>query len=361
MTNDLSIATARENRISVGLFVPVSGPAGLWGPSCRACAELAADEINARGGLEGRELALSIVDSGGDPADVADAASLLLEDRDIDAIVGMHTSDVREALSQTVSGSIPYVYTPLYEGGETAPGVFCIGETPAQQLLPSLDWLCERYSANRWFLIGNDYVWPRTTNALVRHHFHRRGHAICDEVYVPFGTRDYDMLIDRVVACGTDGVLLSLVGEDAVHFNRRFSASGAAEKILRFSCAVEENILLAIGAQHTDGLFASSGYFAGLDSRKNGTFKERYHERFGERAPTLNTIGQSIYEGVHFLSALARSTAGRHWRQSRGDIQIDGVRSAVFTAAGHSASDIYLAQAAGHDFEIVKQFPPGAL
>ena len=79
--------------------------------------------------------------------------------------------------------------------------------------------------------------------------------------------------------------------------------------MFRLSCAIEENGLLAIGADNTEGLFVSSGYFASLDNDANMAFKERYHNHFGQRAPTLNALGQSTYEGVHFMAALAKRAA----------------------------------------------------
>ena len=102
---------------------------------------------------------------------------------------------------------------------------------------------------------------------------------------------------------------MSLVGQDAVNFNRAFGRCGLARDMFRLSCAIEENGLLAIGADNTDGLFVSSGYFGSLDNDANMAFKERYHNHFGQRAPTLNSLGQSTYEGMHFMAALARRAA----------------------------------------------------
>ena len=89
----------------------------------------------------------------------------------------------------------------------------------------------------------------------------------------------------------------------------RSAAVGLSRDMFRLSCAIEENGLLAIGADNTEGLFVSSGYFASLDNDANMAFKERYHNHFGQRAPTLNSLGQSTYEGVHFMAALARRAA----------------------------------------------------
>jgi ABC-type branched-subunit amino acid transport system substrate-binding protein len=347
----------RADRLTVGLFIPISGAAGIWGPSCRACAELAAAELNARGGIAGREIVFRIVDAGGDPLDVSAAAEVLIEEGEIDAIVGMHTSDVRAGLARAISGVVPYVYTPLYEGGERHPGVFCIGETPDQQLLPGLDWLAERYRARNWYLIGNDYVWPRTTHALVRRHFALQPRAILGESYVPFGTADMEPLVERIREARPDAVLVSLVGQDSIAFNRTFGRAGLGGRILRFSCAVEENMLLGMGEAHVDGLFASAGYFSVIRNRSNGSFLERYQQHFGDRGPALNTIGQNVYEGVHFLLGLAASTQGRDWRSPAGPIPLGGVRRAVYGGDRISRAPMYLAEAQGYEFRIRQTFP----
>jgi len=156
-----------------------------------------------------------------------------------------------------------------------------------------------------------------------------------------------------------NAILLSLVGQDAVQFNRAFGRCGLSRGIFRLSCAIEENGLLAIGADNTDGLFMSSGYFAALDTDANMAFKERYHNHFGQRAPTLNSLGQSTYEGMHFMAALAR-------RAAEGDAPLIGplaaplafrsVRGTRYLGNDQCSQPTYLAQARGHLFE-----PPLAL
>ncbi|HEX6018717.1 MAG TPA: substrate-binding domain-containing protein [Burkholderiaceae bacterium] len=293
----------------VGLLVPINGSAGIWGPSSIACAQLAQAEINAAGGLQERRLQLRIVDSSDEALDVGHVTGDLMRRGAIDAIVGMHTSQVRQRVLRDVARQIPYVYTPLYEGGERTPGVFAIGETPGQQLQPAIEHLMQRYRARRWVFIGNDYCWPRVSHKLAARYVADRGGQVLADRYLPFGVEDHSQLLDEVRRLRPNAILLSLVGQDAVNFNRAFGRCGLSRDMLRLSCAIEENGLLAMGADNTDGLFVSSGYFGSLDNDANMAFKERYHNHFGDRAPTLNSLGQSTYEGMHFMAALARRAA----------------------------------------------------
>jgi len=266
----------------------------------------------------------------------------------------MHTSQVRQRLLRDIARQIPYVYTPLYEGGENTPGVFAIGETPGQQLRPALEYLIERYRARRWVFVGNDYVWPRVSHKLAARYVADRGGELLADRYLPFGAEDYAELLDEIRRLQPNGILLSLVGQDAVQFNRAFGASGLSRNTFRLSCAIEENGLLAIGADNTDGLFVSSGYFASLDSDANMAFKESYYNHFGQRAPTLNALGQSTYEGVHFMAALARRAAhddepllGR----LPAPLAFKSVRGIAYLGNDRCAHPTFLAEAGGHFFQ----------
>lgn len=349
-------ASRRAAPIRLGVYIPTSGVAGLWGPSCRALAELAVSELNEAGGISGRRIEMKLVDAGTTPEHVAAQASTQMLDNQIDAIVGMHTSDVRQALAGAIGGEIPYIYTPLYEGGAAHPGVFCIGETPEQQLLPGLDWLTDRYRLRRWYMIGNDYVWPRRTHALVRRRLTRSGVRVVGEDYLPFGTGDIDQAIQRLSDVSPDGVLVSLVGDDAVQFNRAFARAGLDRKAIRFSCAVEENMLMAMGAGATRGLFAAAGYFGQLQNASNNAFLERYHSRFGDRAPVVNSIGQSVYEGVYFLRALMGDDGD--WRRPGRAIRPGATRQTEWRPSARALQPTYLAEAEGYDFRIVQAFSP---
>ena len=273
----------RRDRLRVALLAPLSGPAGLWGPSCLTSATLAARQINAKGGVVGRELELAFVDAGRDPAEVSEDTLDMVEAGEAQAVVGMHISAVRQALVRALRGRIPYVYTPVYEGGETAPGVFLVGETPALQLKPSIAWLAERRAARRWYFIGNDYVWPHVSHRAARRYVKASGGEIVGESFAPFDCEDYSFHLDRIRAARADAVLVSMVGNDCVSFNRAFAEAGLAPHMLRLSAASEENTLFGIGAENAENLYFAAGYLAGLDTPGNAAFLDGYHAAFGAR------------------------------------------------------------------------------
>lgn len=343
----------------IALLIPMCGSAGLWAPSCIACAQVAIDELNKADGIAGRQVQLIMVDTAIETnAPVEELINSLIETESVDAIVGMHISSMRQRLSKVVQGRIPYIYTPLYEGGENGKGIFAIGETPAQQLGPAMDHLQAIYRPKKWALIGNDYVWPRSSNAYAKTKIAALGSKLSYEKYLPFGQPNFYREIEEITASGSEAVLISLVGQDAVEFNRNFGALNAHEAMIRLSCAIEENALLASGSDGLKRLFSSSSYFASLQSEQNAAFKEKYYTLHGDRAPMLNALGQSTYEGIQFLKELIQ-TRGEGWADfgmpRRAPLIYKSVRNAKFISNDQKSSPIYLARADGVMYSVDKK------
>jgi len=353
-----SCASERASRheLNVALCVPLGGVTGIWGPSALASAKLAAAELNGLSGIGGRTCRLIAVNADDDAPMLEAVLSDLVHSGEVDALVGMHTSRVRQRILTAIGGEIPFVYTPVYEGGECTPGVFAIGDTPARQLQPAIAWLAERERPRRWALLGNDYVWPHVSNRLARNYVARCGAEVVSEDYVPLHTTDFSEQLATIRCAGVDAVLLSLVGEDAIAFNRAFGEQGFGRSALRLSCAIEENELLAIGAQNTERLYVASSYFAALATDANIAFKERYYNHFGDRAPTLNSLGQSTYEGVHFLASLFQRglLEPSQWKQDRREpIAYCSAREAIYSGDGTNLAPTYMAVAEGHAFRVI--------
>ena len=347
---------APRRELNIALCVPMGGLTGIWGPSALASAKLAAAELNRAAGIGGRTCRLLAVDADDDAPMLESVLSEMVHSGEVDALVGMHTSHVRQRILSAIGGQIPFVYTPLYEGGECTPGVFAIGDTPARQLQPAIAWLAKHERPRRWAFLGNDYVWPHVSNRLARDYVARCGAVVVSEEYVPLHTVDFSEQLAAIKRAGADAVLLSLVGEDAIAFNRSFGEQGLGRSALRLSCAIEENELLAIGAHNTERLYVASSYFAALTTDANIAFKERYHNHFGDRAPTLNSLGQSTYEGVHFLASLFERglLEPSQWKQERrAPVSYRSAREAVYGGDGTNLAPTYIAVAEGHVFRVI--------
>lgn len=345
------LALTPRSAFRVALAIPMCGAAGLWAPSCIASAQLAVDEINRAGGIRGRQVELLMIDSAVEAPSPVDAlVNALIDLGAIDAIVGMHISAIRQRLSKIVQARVPYVYTPLYEGGERTPGIFAIGETPPEQIGPAIARLQARYRPRRWAMIGNDYVWPRTSHAYAKQQLRSLGVDLVHERYLPFGLGEMDEAVEALDASGADALLLSLVGQDAVDFNRAFGAAGLHRRIIRLCCAVEENGLLAIGPGNLERMYSAAAYFGALATDANAAFREAYHSLHGDHAPMLNALGQSTYEGLHFLTSLMDQSP-EEWRLLSGALS-DRVRHRSARWQRGVQRPIYLARADGLVFRI---------
>lgn len=290
----------------IALAVPTSGPLGLTGPSGTACAVLAAEEVNAAGGVFGRPIELVPVDAGRAPEVVARTVRQLLDAQAIEAVVGYHTSDIHRAIEKVTAGRAPYVFTPPHEGGRREEGVVLLGEDPVRQLRPVVERFGQRPWFQRWALIGNDYIWPWFVHRTADDLFRRAGAEVVMQQFVPFGQVDPEQLIDQIRRTRTQAVLLSLVGRDLATFNRSFATSPLRESVLRVSGSLEEAGLLEAGGDDTGELYGAMRWFA---SDVGGTeFAERYLRRWGPSAPAIGAYARGCYEGVHALVSDARCT-----------------------------------------------------
>ncbi|WP_211658758.1 substrate-binding domain-containing protein [Phytoactinopolyspora halophila] len=351
----------RHATVNVGLVIPMHGPAGIFGLSCTACAVLAGEEINDEGGLLGREVRLVPIDGAGPPDAVANRVDSMVRSGAVDAITGWHLSHVRRAIVTRLRGGVPYVYSSLYEGGERHPGVFLAGETPERQIGPALSWLSQQMGIRRWAVVGDDYVWPRGSADAVYDFVGLLDLKITDELFVPLGQHDFSPVIERLRRSSAQGILMLLVGQDAVHFNRAFAAAGLDQRMVRLSSLMDENMLLASGAEATGGLFSAAGYFGDLATADALDLLGRYTRRFGPEAPVLNSMGESCYEAMRLLATLVQRTGSLDvrglLRTAREPVGFHGPRGSVHLEDRHLRQRVYLARADGTVFDVVTQLP----
>jgi ABC-type branched-subunit amino acid transport system substrate-binding protein len=342
--------------VSIAFVVPMQGPTGIYGPSCLACGQLAVEQLNAANGIAGRRIELVQVDAGRAPEVVAEDVGRLVDTGRVDAVAGWHISAVRVALTKRIGGRVVYAFAAMHEGSDDTPGVFMLGERPVNQLLPATHWLREHHGARRWVVVGNDYVYPRVTGSVAQEALQGTASEIVQSAYVPLGTSDFGAVINDLKATKADGVIMLLMGQDAVHFNRQFARQGLSDKLLRLSPAIEENTLLGAGAGANDNMYAAAAYFDGLQTVESGEFAKQYYARFGRWAPALNAVGESCYEAIRFLARLgevsgsiAMSAAlptGHFYDSPRGLMRLDG---------NLVDQDVYLATADGLEFKIQEQ------
>jgi urea transport system substrate-binding protein len=318
---------------------------------------LAAAELNAAGGIAGRTVELFIRDAGVEVMTAADAAADLADIDEVDVVAGMHPRCLRSAIGHRLRGRAPYLFTPHYEGGEVRPGVCAIGETATEMLSGSIAWLISERRARRFFFASTSCVWPRGAMAEARRIVPGAGGVIVGDVVVKAGGYDFEPAIDKIRRAAPDVVVICMTGMEGVSFNRRFADAGLQQHHLRLGFGFDETALYALGEAASENLYVPSGYFAGLRSRANGDFLERYHTAFDGAAPPPNGFGQSCYEGLHLLAAMMRRD-GNLRRLGPGSTKTLAFR----TARGNDPVSpshrrpLHLGLAQGTEFKLVAHF-----
>lgn len=344
----------------IGLFYAASGPASLFGPTQKASAELAVEQINKAGGIMGRQVELLLADAGGPPAESTKTAVRLMLNEKADLFVGSHDSATREALVATIKGRIPYIYTPVYEGGECAFNTYVLADTPEQQVRPTIEMLAKEKGVKSVYLIGNDYVWPRKTNEHVKRYLAAAGGKVIGEEYVPLGAPNkFEEAVTRIKGAKPDAVVVTLVGADNVNFNRTFAGFGLAKDILRASMLLEENTLLGIGAENSANLFNCMSYFSTVPGATHDAFKAAYKAKFGEKAPVLSIIGVDCFAGVNCAKALAEKAKGTDAKAlmaAADGLTFNTATGPVTMRNRHPDKAMYLAQCEGAAFKVIKTY-----
>ena len=343
---------------TVAVVMPLQGAGGLYAPSAEALIDLAVEEINADGGVGGKPLETVIVDAGLPLAQVRNELRTLLGQAKIQAVSGWHVSTVRHAIAPLLKDRVPYVYPAVYEGGEGRAGIYCTGEVPARALKPAMRWLDRHRGVRRWFVVGDDYVWPRQTLAQVKGYAADLSIKIAGSFFVQ-EPGHVPRALEAIEASGCDGVLVLMVGQNAVDFNRQFARRGLHRRAARLSPLMDESALLASGPGATSNLFSTAGYFRSLATSGAVELLLRYQASQGRIAPPLNSPAESSYEALHLLkhlvhragsagtSAIDASINGSSYRTTRGMVAFEG---------NQLRQQVYLAEACGVDFVVVDSF-----
>jgi urea transport system substrate-binding protein len=343
--------------VRIGLLVPLSGSAGLWAPSAEACGRLAVSELNQAAGIMRRPVELIVVNAGETGRSAAHAAREAVDELAVDGLIGMLPSYARDPVVQATQGQVPFVYTPQFEGLATNADVMTTGETAGELMAPAIRWLSEAKRARRFFLCGNDYIWPRASLQIAKRLIAGVGCTVTGECYLPVGAHDFDEMLDRIKITRSDVVLPVFLGFDCIAFSRAFCAAGLSRHVLRFSSAFDETIVYGLDSSQTENLFVASSYFASMHSRNNGAFLERYYTAYGDNPPPPNGYGESCYEGVHALAALierAGSFDARELRRYYGrTLQRRTARGVEAQPVVGGRHPVHLAELDGYDFSLV--------
>src|SRR5947207_358227 len=205
--------SASARPIKVGVITDQTGPLSFMGVANANVAKMVIDDINANGGLLGRQVDLCLEDSATTDSVAEAAATKLVEQDHIDVIFGGIYSSTRQAIKgrAVVDGKKLYIYPEQYEGQECDPLIFCTGPVPAQQVEPLIPWLMQQTGAKNFYLPSADYIWPHILNEKVREVATANGGAIVGEEYFPLDRTDYREIVEKIESSGAQVVFNTIV------------------------------------------------------------------------------------------------------------------------------------------------------
>ncbi|WP_435627092.1 ABC transporter substrate-binding protein [Candidatus Ferrigenium straubiae] len=268
---------------------------------------LAVEEANQTGGLNGRPVEMIVADCRSDDAYCAEQAEKLIAQDKVQALFGCWTSNCRKAVKPVVEKHHHLLFYPLqYEGLEQSPDIVYTGAVPNQQIIPMALWALRQYG-KRYYLIGSDYVFPRTVNRMVKDVLLAQGGQLTGERYQPLGASDMAAAVNEIAARRPDFILNTLNGDSNRYFFRALKEAGIdAEKIPVFSTSIAEVELAAMEPGLIAGHYAAWNYFQGVDSAENKAFIARFRQRFG-KGRVLDDPMEASYIGAMLWADSVRS------------------------------------------------------
>jgi urea transport system substrate-binding protein len=360
MTAVSTIAFAADP-IKIGVPVGLSGANSVVAPSVVQAAQLAVDEINAKGGILGRQLALEVADDASGAAGAQKAFDSLISQKKVDVLISMETSAARNAaLAIVARGKTPYIYTSFYEGKSCSPFMFVNAWVPEQQVPPIVDYFAKQTGAKTYFLIGSDYAFGRGMLAFTKAYIEKTGGKVIGEEYLPMDGSDWTPIVSKLKSAAPDALITSTAGgAPNVTLTKQLRAAGV--KVPYGNLAVDEGTAKSMGTE-AEGIYLSASYVTGIESAANKTFLAAMTKKFGAELKTPNDLSVPEYEAVYAYKAAvekAGSTESGAVLKVLGEVSVQGPRGTIVMSKQHHAPlSMYLGQVQGDgSVKVIQSFP----
>jgi branched-chain amino acid transport system substrate-binding protein len=293
--------------IKVGVIADQTGPLSFMGIANANVARMVVDDINASGGLLGRQIDLYLEDSETTDSAAEAAATKLVQEDHVDVILGGIYSSTRQAIKgpAVVEGKTLYIYPEQYEGQESDPLIFCTGPVPAQQIEPLFPWLMEKSGAKTFYLPSADYIWPHVLNEKVREVVTANGGEIVGEEYFPMDQTDYREVVERIMSSGAEVVFNTIVPPGLTPFVQQLHDAGFLARGGQIVCTYwDENCLALVPADQVEGLYGCLDYYQDVGDPFSEALLARYAELFPASAQfTGGSACSGLYRGLKLWEA----------------------------------------------------------
>ena len=316
-------AAGGGDTIKVGILHSLSGTMAISETTVVDAEELAIAEINASGGLLGKQIEAIKEDGASDWPTFAEKATKLIDQDKVAVVFGCWTSASRKAVLPVFEEKDHMLWYPVqYEGQECSKNIFYTGAAPNQQIEPAVDWLLKN-KGKQFFLVGSDYVFPRTANNIIKEQLKAKGGTVVGEDYLPLGNSEVTPIINKIKqALPGGGVIFnSLNGDSNVALFKQMKSAGMGpDKYPVMSVSIAEEEVKQIGPEFLTGHYASWNYFQTVEDPANTKWVKDFKAKYGEDRVTNDPM-EAAYIAV-YLWAQAVKKAGK--------IDIPAVRDAAY-------------------------------
>ncbi|RGG74146.1 urea ABC transporter substrate-binding protein [Ruminococcus sp. AF17-6LB] len=289
--------------VKVGLLHSLTGSMAISEKSVRDAEVLAIKEINAAGGVNGKQIEYVEEDGASEPSTFATKAEKLIDSEGVSTIFGCWTSSSRKAVKSIVEeyGSLLW-YPVQYEGMESSSNIVYTGAAPNQQIVPAIDYLLDQ-GYKKFFLLGSDYVFPRTANMIINAQLEAKGAKAVGEEYADMDQTDFAAIISKIEAAKPDVIINTLNGTGNVSFFKQMSEKNYTSKdYMTMSFSIAEEEVATIGADILKGHMVSWNYYQTTDTEKNKEFVKAYKDAYGENRVTSDPA-EAAYDAVYLWKA----------------------------------------------------------
>ena len=306
---DSGFVLDEKNPIKVGILHSLSGTMAISETPVVDATLLAIDEINERGGILGKQVIPVIVDGRSDWPTFALEAEKLIVEEEVNVVFGGWTSASRKTMKPVFEEHDHLLFYPVqYEGLEQSPNIIYTGAAPNQQVLPAIEWACENLGKN-FFLVGSDYVFPRSVNEIMKEKIFEGGGKVFGEEYRILGDNDFVEIVDKIEQTQPDVILNTINGDSNLSFFEELRSRGITpDKIPTISFSIAEDEIRHLGSEKMHGDYASWNYFQSLENQNNIEFVDSFKTKFGTHRVTDDPM-EAGYIGV-YLYAKAVEAAG---------------------------------------------------
>lgn len=346
--------------VRIGVAVGLSGANSVVAPAVVQSSQLAIEQINAAGGILGRQVVLEIADDASSAVGAQKAYDTLVFQKKVDAIIAMETSAARNAALPIINrGKVPYIYTSFYEGRSCNRWMHVNGWVPEQQVAPIVDHFTQERGAKTFFLVGSDYAFGRGMLKFTREYIEKQGGKVVGEEYLPIDGTDWTPIVSKIRSAQPDALISSTAGGSPnVGLAKQIRAAGLS--MLYGNLAIDEGTAKTMGDTAV-GMYMSASYLTGIDNEQNRKFLAALKTKFGDQAKTANDLSEPQYEAFFLYKAAVEQAGGTDPQKvvaALGQVSFDGPRGVVkMDRQRHAALTMRLGQVQpDHSIKILQTF-----